>query len=843
VATTGSWRGRPALGPQAHASAIVCGLIVEVLEIAYKQCGSKAITDPVGCVKKVWAEAKPILEGAAAMGKEALKWVGEKIDELKGAARRIIDDIKAEAGIRPEDDSVLGKAWDIAMAIKSKGAQVLTNIIAKVGGAISGAASSLRGIVSKATGELAGTPELADMKSACGELGPKFGAVRSQCQLAWDNFPPLNPYGEAWRATKSCIANAWETAKAAGRCAAAAAAFASHIPAAAVRAGREAAQMLKRAVAEVIERAKAKFVELKDKAVSRVKSELSDLGKRMLIAGVKSMLPELANEALDKVLQHPIVRVVAGIIPQLIDAAVQHGNKGWLTVGADVLLNIVQYALQKANPPQFFWIRALAFAKKELAHTADSTDGLKEQAKKLFAAMVGGFGAAVGRNLTGEVKESFDKGIKEIQEKVLKIEGVLEKINSSDFDPVGFLVGQISPILGKVVIPVVTSMVSMAPWVKTALQKFGLALAATEGKFDDAKKLLGLVAGVVQGAGEELLGRLPIADTDLKAFLIELFSGFVGALGAPDELKTKYLDNPCAILEKLASLATPFLKRKLTDLLGAEAAIVPERELLSRALATVLGALNCDVLRGAKPPFDAQTVASNILMPYASARLKWLAQQTGLSESALAALPSDEFRAKLLTLLPPLGGSLGGQGMDILAQFAARICRQGNWSGVTAKEILATLAQGVLPVVRELVGRLIPSVPVRDLVSGVLDGLRDLLSDPAGLGSAEDARKKLLPRLAVVLRPFLDRVLVEPQMKEGVVGGLVKTLVDKAMDLLLDPGELMRLASNSGNWKELAVSVTRTLAKGLIALVPSTALQSVFAKAIEVFPATAAGTP
>lgn len=202
--------------------------------------------------------------------------------------------------------------------------------------------------------------------------------------------------------------------------------------------------------------------------------------KTLLKSFVISKLPEwlkvreMAKQPFEDLLKNPIVQVVAGTIIELVDAAMAHGDKSWTAIGVDVLLNAVQFALEKAQ--QWFWVRALSYAKQELAKSASPNDGLGEQAKKMLAAMARGFGLAVARKLDDSIQGIFRKAVDATVSAAMGQSGGFENLLKAD--PVKTITDLLKQHVAPVVLPVAAAFAPNLPgWAKDVIGSLGKALA------------------------------------------------------------------------------------------------------------------------------------------------------------------------------------------------------------------------------------------------------------------------------------------------------------------------------------------------------------------------------
>jgi hypothetical protein len=593
---------------------------------------------------------------------------------------------------------------------------------------------------------------------------------------------------------------------------------------------------------------------------------LMNFGMKMLLKTfVIAQLPtwlkikELSSKQIEKVIEeNPIVRVVAGMIMELLDMATKYGNKSWIAVGAASVMSVVQLALQnlRDSPEKNFWIRALVYAKREMARQAPDQSGerpftevLKEEGLALLRGMVGGFAAVVGRNIPAQQKDVFDQAISSIQGK-LSSSGIDQLIADFGRDPVRALVNLIAKDIGPAVIPIVSSLVPMDPWVKDTLTTFSQELKGTLDEHDAGQltgpKLVGHIAKVIRPLGRHLLEQIPYGDDALRTMVLRAFDGNVGS-GAPptgiigllvdiDRVRTQYLDEPWNIVGGAIDVAGDFVRAKVTALL---ADLPHEKGLAERGIDKLFELLRSaerrnEIFRGGSVNAPALLrMIVEVVKPYLLERLGELGRTLGLEtviRSAVDGLlgPDGPFlnasfdvarwletrgQAALGDVLtavsglleaqaqgrgPALGGIVRGvlgairQGLSGTGGIAA-LARQGA-NGILrmAKEALMPIVESILPA--PAAGASEP--PETALLRSLAGGLGDVFANAQGLlDNPAAALGGVATRVGGALRDAVKGLAQQavPATESGI-RALVGKAIDKFFALLSDPAQLTRLS-------------------------------------------------
>lgn len=585
---------------------------------------------------------------------------------------------------------------------------------------------------------------------------------------------------------------------------------------------------------------------------------IMNFGAKMLLKSfVVAKLPvwlkvrELASLPMDKLMDHPIVAAVAGVIIELVESAVTQGDKGWMAVGVDSALSTLQTILQNTVPqPDWFWLRALTYAKKDLREkSGGGSEDLGAQLRGVAQSMIRGFGQAVGRRIDDpSVRSRFDKAVDDIAKLLDGAE--FERIKTQLLsDPVKALTGIIGQKLGPVIMPVITSLVPMEPWAKELLLKLGDGLSATLTDISrgqvQAKDVVKRIVEAADPAVKMALDKLPISDAPLKRLITDSYDGLSGALKDIDSIQTRYLQQPWNIVKGLADLSGDFLKAKLGELVS-DPALEPEKTLLVGTLDTLLGVLSDERQRtrlfpGGSP--DGQAILSRVgelLRPYLPARLRSLLAGTGLEELAASAAealvgPTGPFvrGAAFFTELPARlqtqAGSIVGQLVDALSSIVQRQAERlgvGPMVGGLVRGVFSGLgrvlrgegglagflrqgAAGVLGLVKDAFSPLLAQLataggealrPLTTLASEVLGGLLDLFANPASVSQLAERGVAALGELArrvggsvqTAVKSLLARVLPDPELRSLADGA-----VDGLFGLLADPAQLARFSGEN----------------------------------------------
>ena len=395
---------------------------------------------------------------------------------------------------------------------------------------------------------------------------------------------------------------------------------------------------------------------------------LFEYGVKMLLKGlVVSKLPEwlqvkkLSSLPVEKFAENPVLSVILGTVLELIDAAVQYGNKSWLEVGAAGIMQVIQGALAAAgggssnkdnNPGPSsarFWLRAVIYAKKDFTakQMPEATAG--ETVKELVISMVSGFQAAMDRNLAEPLRTRFDDAMTKLKDNLRNIEQQIDQLTKvfEAGDPakiVQALFGVVAKYLGPVVVPLVLAFAKLPPW--AAEMTVAISDAFT-GLGDPANKptgeaVAGYVARIATPIGEMLLRKPSYGNKDLENAVVNGFKGITTTLGrlAPPgatqagDPKLSQL-KPEALPDPMLDVGLDFIK-DLTPVIASyipDPRLEPERKLLTAAVGLALGYAKARNQPNQPSATEVLKAVAKLLKDYAPARLSALLAGTGLEET------------------------------------------------------------------------------------------------------------------------------------------------------------------------------------------------------------------
>jgi hypothetical protein len=499
---------------------------------------------------------------------------------------------------------------------------------------------------------------------------------------------------------------------------------------------------------------------------------LKALLNNLIIANLPEWLQvrKLAKIPYEALIKNPIVAVILGIIVELIDAAVQTGKQNFLAMGFDVILTTIQQVL--AAKKQYFWVRALAYAKKDMAQQGPKT-GILEQIMSLVQALIGGFGEAVERGLDPEFRSKFKKAVDNMKSLFdasrFKDLGSLLKSN-----PVKFIVEEVLvKTLGPVIIPIITSFVKMPGWTKRMLNLLAHRIDEIP-EMVRSKNVGGLVrvfVDVVDPALREGLDRIPFGSESLRKLIYDAYEGAVSSLEKIEDLKKNVLDKPWMLAIRVAGLARGFLVEQARTVFNS-VGNAGEGDLAGRAVGALIdvvtdaGKIRSKILAGGPQTRDALVgLLIDVVGPYARSRFEQLAQGSGFEPvvsgilnaflgPTSAPVQGAQFLAGLAGRLRAAAGGIVAQAKSLLTQLLADLQRMG-----------AAAAKGALG---KLLGQVVQ--PVADAVKQA-GGLSAIFS-----GDPVASLRKLLP---VVGRALLARITetaggarrtLLATLREGILG-------------------------------------------------------------------------
>jgi hypothetical protein len=597
---------------------------------------------------------------------------------------------------------------------------------------------------------------------------------------------------------------------------------------------------------------------------------LMNFGAKMLLKGfVVSQLPDwlqikkLAALPLEELANNPIVSTVMGIIVQLIESAANYGDKSLAAVGAATVLTGIQEALLRVKPQPDFWIRALTYAKKELAKDNSAGDSILEAARVIAKALIQGFGEAVGRRLSGDTRTSFDTALRDLTENTLSSAGINTLLGNLTSRPIETVTELLANKIGPLVMPIVSSFVNVPDWAREMLNRLGAKLSATledirQSRVDGAK-IVGRVVEVLAPAGKLLLQGLPFGDESLKAMLVGAYDKLTDALSEANigQLKARYLDQPWNIVKGVVDVAGDFLVSKLSDLIQ-DSRLAPEKTLLESSVRKMLDVLRDDALRGR---IFGRTVnvdeilsqLADIVKPYASARLRALLAGTGLEDLAVDASDAlfgadgpfkrgAAFFTSLESTLRTQGAAIASRALAAVSGILrAQVDRAGGGPilsglvqgvlgavsrGMSSPQTLTAGPSAILGLVRDafspLLDALAPAAPpagaaaspLTSLLRGVLGGVLDLFGNATSLQQLVqrplEALGSLAGRVATGLKDAVKSVVSGAIPDEGL-RGLAGQAVDGFFGLLSDPTRVTSLRGDqvADLVKDLGVALFR----------------------------------
>ncbi|MBI3074457.1 MAG: hypothetical protein HYY84_20285 [Deltaproteobacteria bacterium] len=288
--------------------------------------------------------------------------------------------------------------------------------------------------------------------------------------------------------------------------------------------------------------------------------------KTLLKALVVTQLPkwlkikELARLPFEEVIQIPVVNVVSGIIIELIEAAVQYGSQNWTAIGFASVLTAAQRLLADAR--EFFWVRVLAVARKEMAKEQPK-EQIVEQLRELVAGMVEGFAEAVRQRLDPRLREAFGKSVARIKEYVRNSEKLEDLKKCFTTTPVTCMTNLFKDTLGPAVLAIVVAYVQMPSWVKELLIALATELESPAIAARSREAILGIIANAVKQFLPDLTERVLGSGegASAKEFVNGLRAGVVRALQSPTALHAA--TEPAALFDALCEKLKTFLNAEV----------------------------------------------------------------------------------------------------------------------------------------------------------------------------------------------------------------------------------------------------------------------------------------
>jgi hypothetical protein len=502
--------------------------------------------------------------------------------------------------------------------------------------------------------------------------------------------------------------------------------------------------------------------------------------KMVLKMFVVAKLPEwlqvrkLANLPIEAFFNNVVVRVIMGIILEVIEAAITYGNKSWVAVGFDSILKAIKFGLEQMNPPPYFWIRAFTFASKELAKSdkAGEKASIEDQLKEFAKALIAGFGTAIGTGMRAEMRDRFMQKVEEIKQLIDDFGQLKEKLMSN---PVGTIVDIIATKLGPLVVPIIATFVKMPTWLEDFLMRFtnelDTTVTAIKNKKLDAKKLVGSIATVIEPLGKLLLGRIQFGDDDLKKMLIGddgLYDKIIFILQNLDTLEEQYFKQPWRTVGAVVSTVRAYVSAKVRALIPGT--LSAEQDLVGGVLDRAFDILSKQDVRDALfSNVSVKTIlaeAARLLAPYLKARLGAVAANLGI-EGVIGKVVD--------WLLGENGPLQDGQ-------------RLTGWLQTNGQTALADVIDAFTTMIEAQAGKGGPIVAA--LAKGLLQAVRDVLRAPGGFaGVVKNGVGGLLLIAKNAFMPLVGALVpgLGGGAQESALGMLLRSVLGGVTDLFKDP--------------------------------------------------------
>jgi hypothetical protein len=483
---------------------------------------------------------------------------------------------------------------------------------------------------------------------------------------------------------------------------------------------------------------------------------LMNFGLKMVLKGfVVAQLPtwlkvkEMSTMAIDKLIEHPIVNAVMGIILFLIDSAMVHGDQGWMEAGIDTALAGISALLENKN--EVFWLRALTFAKKKLHEKTGiaSGAGMLQQLADLAKAMLEGFFVALGRGLRGDAAAMLEQAKTEIM--ALDFSKIGQQIVTN---PLGTLREKLVPQVGRLLVPIVSTSVTLPEWAETLLSKAAkILIALIDPKGKKPENPWKEIIEALDPLGKALLERIPVGDASLRALLDQGYSALLGAVTRGD---ASAFDKPAPILEGFLDAMNPVvssLARALTGDVAADAQRVGET---ITTFANAVGGGNVAAQKEAAARLQKVVTALTPMLEAASAK-------------ALAYPPLQKLMKGALAYIGQLAAAPEKLSQDL-----------GSGKAFTSK-LLGELDAIFGPFAEEAVTSLISAGLPRELARLAIKAARGILRDPSKLIQAIQEAKDI--------GAFARKLLLG---SEGLLGVLLTPVKSDALRVVLE--ECLKLA-------------------------------------------------
>jgi hypothetical protein len=278
---------------QAHAQGAICQVATQVIRTAASACGTQIMTDPVGCLRRIWEENQGLIQGFTDAMHTVGDFVGEKVAQVRDFINNAVSTVRRQAQI-PEGQSLgVTDYVRIAGAIVSAGLDGLRSMVSSLASGVTQAATNLRDIVSRASAEVRASADFTAMQSACGDSGSgaiaKFRAMTTSCRAAVGGGSCDGIMARPG-CVRQCVQAGFETITQAAACLPALGRLASSGGATAASALTQAANQVKNAIRDALTRLRERVDQFRQQAVQRVQSELSELARRVFIAAARPMI-------------------------------------------------------------------------------------------------------------------------------------------------------------------------------------------------------------------------------------------------------------------------------------------------------------------------------------------------------------------------------------------------------------------------------------------------------------------------------------------------------------------------------------------------------------------------
>jgi hypothetical protein len=559
--------------------------------------------------------------------------------------------------------------------------------------------------------------------------------------------------------------------------------------------------------------------------------------------GLKMLLKNLviAKLPIDKLTDHPIVSVILGMILEIIDAAVQTGKQSFLAAGFDVLLTVIQQVL--VSQKQYFWVRAIAFAKKEMARDGPK-QGIGDQIRALLSGMIGGFGEAIERKLDYRFKSDFHRAIQNVRDFVNTV-SLGEVMSSLKGDPVKYIVGLVADKLVPVIIPIVVAFVPGIPeWVKDMLAVIAREIHRVPEIINDKSKLgdlLQIGVAILRPLVKPLLGAASFGNDTLKKFIELALDKVLAAIEQPQEIQNA-LKEPRIIVAGLLGAARPFLVDRVGKFFNQANLVLEGEILVQRGLDWILKVWGVDATASGADPEKVVEALASALGSYLRVRASAVAQGTGLEKTVSLlldallgneGLPADQILGGMRARVESAGAQIVAEAKSALAGIVeaakAAAAASGKVLGNLVQQAIGKLAEaiekggGVNAIVgsavptRDAIGKLLRLLgeflrdKVVSLVPAKLEGIRKIVADlydglvaaaaklVAGTASAPGAKD-----LAAAVLGWLGRPLKEAAVSALGAGKsyepvrqLLGATIDGVLGLVADPQKLKLAFTNA----------------------------------------------